>query len=58
MSQIDHPHIVTLYGACVRAPNFCMVMELCDDSLFSIVHCERQQLSAKVIVKMMVRIQN
>jgi serine/threonine protein kinase len=38
MSRLSHPHIVTLFGACTRAPNLCMVMELCDATLFSAVH--------------------
>ena len=38
MSQVKHEHIVRLFGACTRPPKLCMVMELCEQSLFDFLH--------------------
>ena len=42
MSQVNHPHIVRLLGACTRPPKMCMVMELCETSLFDFLHKNRE----------------
>jgi serine/threonine protein kinase len=62
MSRLSHPNIVTLYGACTRAPNLCMVMELCERTLFSLLHGSgegpraRAALSEKQVVGLAVQI--
>ncbi|DAZ97105.1 TPA: hypothetical protein N0F65_010428 [Lagenidium giganteum] len=38
MSKVSHPNIVSLIGACLEPPNLCMVMELCDCSLYHLLH--------------------
>ena len=41
MSELQHPNIVTLLGACMNPPNLCFVMELCETSLFELLHRNR-----------------
>jgi serine/threonine-protein kinase CTR1 len=53
MSQLDHPNIVKLYGASMKAPNLCIVMELCEMSLFQLLHNTNQQLSTRQKVDML-----
>ncbi|XP_045476743.1 mitogen-activated protein kinase kinase kinase 7-like [Harmonia axyridis] len=39
LSRVNHPNIVTLFGACTEGPNMCLVMEYADGgSLFNILH--------------------
>jgi serine/threonine protein kinase len=54
LSEVDHPGIVQLYGACVSPPNLCMVMELCDTSVYALLHNSAQPVSEKEIVTMAV----
>ncbi|CAM9229101.1 unnamed protein product, partial [Choristocarpus tenellus] len=52
LSQLDHPNIVGLLGACVEPPNLFFVMELCLHSLFHLLHECRRSLSTKEILHM------
>jgi serine/threonine protein kinase len=45
MSKVRHSNIVDFLGACMAAPNWCFVMELCDTSLFNILHQDRVSIS-------------
>lgn len=40
LSRVNHPNIVTLYGACTKGPKMCLVMEYAEGgSLFNVLHC-------------------
>lgn len=40
LSRVAHPNIVSLYGACTRRPNVCLVMEYAEGgSLYNVLHC-------------------
>jgi serine/threonine protein kinase len=41
MSKLKHSNIVSFMGACMTPPNLCFVMELCDNSLYNILHTDR-----------------
>lgn len=45
MSRVNHSNIVKFLGACMTPPNLCFIMELCDCSLFHMLHMERVELS-------------
>mmetsp|Transcript_38447 Transcript_38447/g.65463 ORF Transcript_38447/g.65463 Transcript_38447/m.65463 type:complete len:124 (+) Transcript_38447:1-372(+) len=45
MSSMDHPNIVRFLGANLNPPNLCFVMELCDASLFDMLHRQRAEFS-------------
>lgn len=45
MSKLNHSNIVKFLGASMTPPNLCFIMELCDCSLFQILHVDRQALS-------------
>jgi serine/threonine protein kinase len=45
MSRVSHSNIVRFLGACMTPPNLCFIMELCDCSLFHMLHVERLRLS-------------
>ncbi len=45
MSRLNHSNIVQFLGACMTPPNLCFIMELCDSSLFNILHVDRVRLS-------------
>lgn len=55
MSKVKHSNIVKFMGACMTPPNLCFVMELCETSLFKLVHVERIDFSLSETVQMMVR---
>ena len=38
MSKLSHPNIIKLIGASDMAPRLCLVMELCDCSLFDLLY--------------------
>lgn len=54
MSQVKHSNIVTFLGASMVPPNLCFVMELCDNSLYGILHENRETFSDHDIVQMAV----
>ncbi|XP_022243723.1 mitogen-activated protein kinase kinase kinase 7-like isoform X2 [Limulus polyphemus] len=40
LSRVNHPNIVTLYGACTHPNNVCLVMEYAEGgSLYNVLHC-------------------
>ena len=41
MSQLQHENIVRFLGASMTPPHLCFVMELCDASLFAMLHEQR-----------------
>jgi serine/threonine protein kinase len=45
MSRVKHSNIVTFLGACMTPPNLCFIMELCDTSLFNMLHVDRVKMS-------------
>jgi serine/threonine protein kinase len=45
MASLDHPNVVAFYGASLRPPHLCLAMELCDGSLFDLLHRDRTKLS-------------
>lgn len=45
MSKVDHSNIVKFLGACMTPPNLCFIMELCECSLFDIIHVKKSQSS-------------
>ena len=45
MSKLKHSNIVEFVGACMTPPNLCFVMELCETSLFSMIHKDGVQFS-------------
>lgn len=51
MSKVEHSNIVKFLGACMTPPNLCFIMELCDTSLFSMLHMDRVRLSLAEILQ-------
>lgn len=45
MSKLNHSNIVRFLGACMTPPNLCFIMELCDTSLFQLIHVDRVRIS-------------
>eukprot|EP00957_Ditylum_brightwellii_P043450 3294207-Ditylum_brightwellii.AAC.1 len=45
MSQMHHPNIVNFFGASTIPPNLFFVMELCQCSLFDLLHKRQEPLS-------------
>lgn len=45
MSKLEHSNIVKFLGACMTPPNLCFIMELCDTSLFNLLHMEKARFS-------------
>lgn len=45
MSRVKHSNIVRFLGACMTPPNLCFIMELCETSLFHILHVDRIRMS-------------
>ncbi len=33
MNQLRHQNICTFYGVCLDKPNYCLIMQLCNNSL-------------------------
>ena len=44
MSKVKHQNIVGFLGACMTPPNLCFIMELCECSLYQLLHVERMPL--------------
>ena len=53
-SKLNHPNVVDFYGACMKAPNLCFVMELCEMSLFTMLHRTTYELGPKRLTNMLV----
>mmetsp|Transcript_9633 Transcript_9633/g.16039 ORF Transcript_9633/g.16039 Transcript_9633/m.16039 type:complete len:155 (-) Transcript_9633:2039-2503(-) len=45
MSKVSHSNIVKFMGACMTPPNLCFIMELCETSLFNILHVDKLEYS-------------
>ena len=45
MSKVEHSNIVKFMGACMTPPNLCFIMELCDTSLFSLLHTDKTRFT-------------
>ena len=45
MSKVRHSNIVEFIGASMTPPNLCFVMELCESSLFNLIHVDKIQFS-------------
>lgn len=56
MSKVKHSNIVSFLGACMVPPNLCFVMELCDNSLYHLIHVDRVQYSEADYVRFAVRL--
>ena len=52
MSKVKHSNIVHFLGACMTPPNLCFVMEMCECSLYQLLHIERVNFSKKECVVM------
>ena len=50
MSKLQHSNIVSFLGACMVPPNLCFVMELCEDSIFHMLHVKHVQFSEDEII--------
>ena len=44
-SRLSHDNIIKFYGACIKTPNLCMVMELMSGSLYDKIHIEDFQFT-------------
>ena len=40
MSKLSHANVVVFYGACMKAPHLCFVMELCEVRVHSLRSAE------------------
>jgi serine/threonine protein kinase len=54
MSQVKHSNIVDFLGASMVPPNLCFVMEMCENSLYNILHTERQMFNEHDTIQMAV----
>ena len=52
MSKVKHSNIVHFLGACMTPPNLCFVMEMCECSLYQLLHVDRVNFSSKECVVM------
>lgn len=52
MSKVKHSNIVSFLGACMTPPDLCFVMELCEDSLFQLLHVQRISFTERECLQM------
>eukprot|EP00607_Mallomonas_marina_P010692 CAMPEP_0182421992 /NCGR_PEP_ID=MMETSP1167-20130531/7586_1 /TAXON_ID=2988 /ORGANISM="Mallomonas Sp, Strain CCMP3275" /LENGTH=313 /DNA_ID=CAMNT_0024599681 /DNA_START=112 /DNA_END=1053 /DNA_ORIENTATION=- len=52
MSKLKHSNIVEFLGACMTPPNLCFVMEVCEDSLYQLLHVKRVEFTEKETLQM------
>jgi len=52
MSKVKHSNIVEFKGACMTPPNLCFVMEICECSLYSLLHVDRVSFNEKENITM------
>lgn len=53
LSRLDHPNIVTFYGACMFPPDFCIVEELVEGgSLHAVLHDQHRPLSYVEVLRL------
>ena len=46
-SKLQHPNVVDFIGANMRPPKLCFVMELCEMSLYDVIHKTNQEFSRR-----------
>ena len=51
MSKLNHSNIVSFLGASMIPPNLCLVMELCQDSLYEQIHKKRFNFSEFDVIR-------
>jgi len=56
LSKVKHTNIVKFIGACMTPPNLCFIMEMCEGSLFNLIHVEKAGFSERDVIKMAVDI--
>lgn len=54
-SKLHHPNIVSIFGACIQPPNLFFVMELCEESLFHLLHQSGASIGLREQLQMAVR---
>ena len=47
MSKVKHSNIVSFMGACMTSPHLFFMMELCENSLYNILHVDRVSFSER-----------
>ncbi|CAM9591456.1 unnamed protein product [Scytosiphon promiscuus] len=52
LSQLRHPNIVHFFGACLDPPHLFFVMELCQGSLFDLLHHCRRSIGFREQIRM------
>ena len=54
MSKLKHSNIVKFMGACMKPPNLCFVMEMCECSLYDVLHVNKEDISVRDGVRMLI----
>ncbi|KAJ1435067.1 kinase-like domain-containing protein [Ochromonadaceae sp. CCMP2298] len=54
MSKVSHSNIVRFLGASMTPPNLCFIMELCETSMFNLLHVDKVDFSMQEKVSMLV----
>ena len=54
MSKLKHSNIVKFMGACMKPPNLCFVMEMCECSLYDVLHVNKEEISERESVRMLI----
>ena len=52
MSSLNHPNVVELFAANVKPPKMLFIMELCDRSLYQLLHLTAEKLEVETLVQM------
>lgn len=52
MSSLKHPNVVELFAANVKPPKMLFIMELCDRSLYQLLHLTNEKLEVENLVQM------
>lgn len=56
MSKIKHSNIVSFMGACLTSPHLFFMMELCENSLYTLLHVDRCVFSERELMRIAVSI--
>lgn len=54
MSKLKHSNIVSFMGACMVPPNLCFIMELCECSVYQMLHVDKVQFSSQESIQLAV----
>ncbi len=54
MSKVKHSNIVKFMGACMVPPNLCFIMELCECSVYQLLHVDKVQFSMRENIQLAV----